>query len=327
MPFLSLSYRSLQKVSGNADSRSKAILLKETVIRTARPHKHANLIYIDKTEKKACSAFFKCSLTIEASLALPLFVFAVFILVYPLKIIDAEIRYQAELEELTKNVSVSGYLEKTASDLIGENIQEYSRAVTGVITAADAAFSSDADILGVTVPTEIILPADDNEIVKVSAEAYVSFPFSDAINIGGTFVRFVSRRRAWTGRDGGAGSAYKETVTDVPEGEDKTVWVAANAPESGRYHLSPECHYIANTVTAVPASSIPSLRSADGSRYKPCSSCHPGTAGTVFIFKSGGSYHATAQCKAVQAYVTETAESEAQKRGLSPCSYCLAHYR
>ena len=333
MPFLSILRGSLHNIFGKNSSRLYANLYyKDTVIRTARPHKHISRIFgnIDNAEKRAYSTFFKCSMSIEAALALPIFVFAVCILIYPLKIIDAEIRYQVELEKLTGNLSFSDYLEKTASDLIGENISEYSDMISEVITAADVISAADTEILGIPIPTEITLPSEEGEMIRISAGSYVSFPFSEMLNVDGFFVGFISQRRAWTGRTGGAGSAYGETgsndETDAQE-DDIPVWVAENSSVSGRYHLSPECHYISNTVTAVPASSISSLRSADGKKYRPCSSCHPGTDGTVFIFRSGNSYHATEDCKAIQSYVTEITKTEAEERGLSPCAYCLTHYR
>ena len=331
MPFLSIFYRSLHTSDGSLSSRRKAIPIKKnTVIRTARPRIHNNQEITEAAEKKACSAFFQCSMTIEAALALPLFVFAVCILIFPLKIIDAELRYQAELEDMTRNIASCRYLEKTSGELLGENICEYSGMVTGMVTAADICSSADKEVLHSVIPLEVRMPSDEDETVKLTVLTSVVFPFTKALDINGITVAFVSQRRAWVGREGGAGRAYgdKESSAAQEAGpDDLTVWVARNASESGRYHLSSECHYIANTVTAVPVSSVASLRSANGGKYVPCSACRPGTEGIVFIFRSGGSYHASENCRSIMSYAVETTKKEAEERGLTPCSYCLTHYR
>lgn len=331
MPFLSRLLGSLLFISGNKVSRVIAFRNRKTVIRTARPHKHTlNRIKSISAEKKAYSAFFECSLTVEAAFLLPMFAFAVCILAYPLKIIDAEIRYQSELEKMTGNMSVVSYLEGTAEDLIGENISRYSGMVSGAVTAADAIGAADREILGIPVPLKIKLPDEKSDMIEISVMTYSSFPFCEVLGVEGISSKFISVRRAWTGREGGAGRAYgtdeRASETENDE-EDITVWVAENASVSRRYHLSENCHYISNTVTAVPASSVSSLRSADGKKYKPCSSCRPENDGTVFIFRSGNSYHASAECGAVQSYAAATTRSEAEERGFSPCSYCLSHYR
>lgn len=239
-------------------------------------------------QRRACFAFpeLSCSMTMEAAFLLPIFILSCCLLAGPIRVLDRELCAQKEAESLLMLECSAGILSEKFSDR----------------------------------------EEDWDGILEIVTEEPIELLFSDAFGISPGDFRIIARRRAWIGREGGAGRAYESDIPEEVTEDDTIVYVAENSARSGRYHLDRNCHYISNKVTAVPASEVGSLRNADGGKYHPCVSCHPGTVGTVYVFSAGDSYHAAPDCSALRSYVTEMTKKEAEERGLSPCSYCLRNY-
>lgn len=246
---------------------------------------------------RTCSAspVFRASLTVEAAFVLPMFVIMVVLLTAPLRILDEELLLQEQLEKITELECSAGIL---LTESGGENTEPEETGTEN---------------------------GDDRMIVNTVTEA-IELPFSKILPVRAGFYTVTSSRRPWIGREGGAGRAFGEPEEAPPEEEDVTVYVAKNAAKSGKYHLSADCHYISNRVTAVPGREISALRNSDGGKYHRCPVCRPSGAGTVYVFESGDAYHASPSCSALGYFVETMSKKEAEERGLSPCSYCRQNY-
>lgn len=239
--------------------------------------------------RRACFAVsWNTSLTVEASLILPVFVVFVCILLWPVRILDEQLTAQQRLESQTRALALSAC---TAGELSG----------------------------GSGMPQE--------QIITIPYVMNIRFPFGGILPAEPGQARLISRRRAWTGREGGSGREWGTGSSAGDPDENETVYVARNAENSKRYHTSKECHYISNKTVAVPAGEVSRVRNESGGRYHACPVCRPGKdSGTVYVFSDGEAYHEDPSCPALRSYVEEMTRKEAEELGYSECSYCEKNY-
>lgn len=260
------------------------------------------------------------SLTIEAAMALPLFLFAVIILMMPMKLLNDGRKVQTALEitgeELSQYVSVLKELEK-GEDLNAAGVNElpdgflngmkeqgillYVRMKMGrydVCEYLDSVSFSRSSIL------------KDNETIDLIMDYRIRLPFPV---LGLKSINMTARccRRAWIGNTllNNEESDYSEEMVYV--GRDST-----------RYHKKRTCHYLYNHIKAVNKKDLESMHNINGGKYKPCSRC-AGLAeegSVVYIMPSGEKYHSNKDCTAITAYVKLVPLSEVAHLGA--CSYC-----
>lgn len=237
------------------------------------------------------------SMTVEAALVLPLFLFACLMMMMPFSIMDRERQVQAVLERTAKDISQMAPLE------------DGSQVWTAYAQVQIRTKLESLKLRGLSLSGSQIL--EDGETVHLVAEYGMPLPFS-VFRIGD--VRRVSQscRRAWIGKEGG------RTGEGNPEDDDDPmVYIGKN---STRYHVSRTCHYLANQLTGVPLVNIEEHRNSSGSRYKPCSRCAGGGGTMVYIMPSGERYHSSASCTAIAAYIKAVKKSTVAHLGA--CSYC-----
>lgn len=302
------------------------------------------------------------SLSVEAAVALPLFIAAMCLLMYPMRIMNAQIEAQICMERAGELVSAAEAVKTSSGGApasAGSHSEEAAGGAAKTENGAEAAGKKpenteaetsigkamqfaetigsgamifaefDSDVLGIPIITKLKTPDEKDPCTEIHVTGLVDYPFSGLVGRNFSAVRLVSRRRAWIGREGGAGRQYAEQDSregdageETPDESDTIVYVARNSVNSGRYHTNANCHYISNTMTAVSAETVADLRSSGGGKYHACPSCRPGSSGTVYIFKSGDAFHASKDCKAIQSYAVEITLKEAKERGLTQCTYC-----
>lgn len=136
-------------------------------------------------------AFLRASLTVEASLALPVFIFAMTLLMMPFKVMNEERVRIAELDAKTQ----------AASKMITDGGAE---GISGMI--ADMAL-------------------DDNDVIQIRGRV-VKSQKSTGFLTGRTFDQeVVSARRAWVGRNGKAEPGGDDTEED----DDPYVWICEDS--------------------------------------------------------------------------------------------------
>ena len=285
---------------------------------------------------------FAASLTVEAALVLPLFLFAMYLLILPLRMMDTAREMQQVCESVCQDTVQLLYLrsltkkdspdadrtegtdgsdgsgEDSPSD-VGESVTDLrlEGALTGNAVGLAAAAQARARVKDGYVIHLLSLRSSilgDGETVRLTLDYDYRLPFS-VFGLGSIHQSVTAVRRAWTGRtEGGLASSPGGGGTEDSE----TVYVGRN---STRYHSSPSCHYLSNDLTAISYESVSGERNSGGKKYHPCSRCAKGvTGGTVYISPSGTSFHTTESCSAITAYGRPVPKSEVSHLG--PCSYC-----
>ncbi len=275
------------------------------------------------THRKRVFFFTSASMTVEAALVLPLFLFAGVILMMPFRILDVERQMQAIVNSVGEDISQAAYLmtgdgdtermdsdQRSAAgiDVWGEGVIS-SLSAYGYAEAAVRLKAGELPVEGLSLSGSELL--DDGETVNLVVKYQMKLPFS-VFGLDKIDCANACYLRAWVGQSGSGGAGAEQGAE-----EDPIVYVGR---DSTRYHVSASCHYLNNHLTAVSAGQIGNYRNSDGSRYTACARCGGQAAGTVYIMPSGEHYHSSPSCSAIQAYVSAVHKSEVEYLG--PCSYC-----
>jgi len=259
------------------------------------------------------------SLTIEAAMALPLFLFAVIILMMPMKLLNDGRKVQTALEitgeELSQYVTVLKELGK-GEDLNAAGVNELPDGFVNGMTEQGillyvkmkmGKYDVNNCLDSVSFSHSSILK--DNETIDLIMEYRIRLPFTV---LGLKSIKMTARccRRAWIG----------DTLLNNEE-SDHTEEMVYVGRDSTRYHKKRTCHYLYNHIKAVNKKDLESMRNINGGKYKPCSRC-AGLAeeSVVYIMPSGEKYHSNKDCTAITAYVRLVPLSEVAHLGA--CSYC-----
>ena len=235
----------------------------------------------------------RASLTVEAALVLPLFLFVLLLLALPFRMMTAERQVQraAALAALQDEASA----QYTAS--LGEQALKTARELVSdpnvsALSAERSSFLSDGETVSVVLDYRYQIPVPLFRLPPLSCSC-------------------TATRRAWIGETDPE-NRLSETAAD------ELVYIGKN---STRYHKSAHCHYLSNALSALSVEAAKNARNAGGGRYHACPVCARAvTAGTVYIMPSGSAYHRDPACRAIRAYVRAVRLSEV--RSLGPCSYC-----
>lgn len=246
-------------------------------------------------------------LTIEAALVLPIFLFAVFLLLTPFQVMNQHRIVQSALEKTNQELSQYGYL-----------IQFMEQTDLGVLEKSAVLSYTYANLmpyLDQKICTNISL--DQSEILAdgETIDLVLSYRIRILVPLLGTHsLEQVnrSRRRIWSGSTNGIGYHKNEETADQT-----MVYVGKG---STRYHKSRECHYLSNQLQTVSINTIDEQRNKNGGKYQACSVCGGQSAGVVFIMPSGRHYHSNSQCAAIVATVRQVPLTQVEHLGA--CSYC-----
>ena len=262
------------------------------------------------------------SLTLEAALGLSLFIFAAVCMLLPMRIMNTERKLQAAMESMGEEFSRYAYIKDAV-----EHSKPLSAAGTGDFAKAfcQHLVSGAAQGYGmVQVKEHVDTRAlermtmgrtqimEEGEMIRLVLDYEIRLPFP-VLGLPALQRTTACSRRAWVGLPG---KTYDEdgNRTDDP---DEIVYIGKN---STRYHRSRECHYLSNKLKSVALASIEGERNQSGARYSPCAVCGSQAGAYVYIMPSGTSYHSSAVCRAILAYVKAVRLSEVEHLGA--CSYC-----
>lgn len=248
---------------------------------------------------------FRGSLTIEASIVMPIFVFVVITLIFPFQVMQQHRKVQGALEVAGEELSQYGYL-LTLRDMENVPLLEKSVALS-YVSAKVSPYIDEKICKNVSLLKSGIL--EDGETLDLIITYQINLPIP-LFRLGE--ITQVNRcyRRIWIGnenKDAEINNEVKEII----------VFVGKNGT---RYHLNRKCHYLDNQLMTVAISDIGDYRNKSGGKYYPCKICGKSIAGMVFIMPSGSHYHSNSSCASIVAYVTEIELSKVEHLGA--CSYC-----
>jgi len=241
-------------------------------------------------------------LSLEAAIFVPVFVIAVLTFGYLSKVAVAEENLMHSMADEARKIGMYSYNIKAGPLHEGGLAARLAEENKGACDAYPESFrylfhySGKDDLIG----------------IRVSGSIKIRLPiiFHDSVDISEVLLS-----RAFTGKEFTAEDARFD---DMEKAEDsKIVWVF---PVAGEKYHEENCGYI--NVAARQAVLSPALKK----KYKPCSLCGAGDAAMgslVYYFESSGSVYHKGSCYMVDRYVISMEESDAIKKGYSPCSKCM----
>lgn len=289
---------------------------------------------INKTKEKRTNA----SLTVEASLVLPLFLFFFMCFLYFIQIITLQEVLQEALTETGLSMARTAYIYSDFNDgkemegldpsLLEEGVRVGLDEIKGAIinnVALNHAVKSriNIDMLdkscvsggfdGINFDKSKILEGDDN--IDIVATYQVKIP----IKIFGLYKMNMIQRvklRSWMGHQ--LPALYTMVDEENNEEEDPIVYIT----ESGSvYHLDRNCSHISLSIQAI--GEIPSWqRNESGGKYYPCESCCKNDipSATYYISLYGDRYHIDRGCSRIKRTVKPIPLSEVGDR--AACKRC-----
>jgi len=286
------------------------------------------------TDKKI---FQEASLTVEAALVLPVFLYMMIAFLYFLQIFTVQEMIQTSITKMGLNLAKTAYILKEFPSIadaqsfdlsiFGEdydvNLKEladniasgtvlklYSKKYLDTNQINNSCIKNGYD--GISFSGSSLL--NNEEYIDIIVSYQIKIPVQ-IFNIGEMSMLQRVRLRSWTGNE--LEPAY-QTVEDQ-DNQEETVFIA----ETGSvYHKSASCSHIKLSVTSVQG--IPTgLTNENGAKYYPCESCCSGkldSLGTYYITSDGTRYHTKRDCSRIKRSVTEIPISEIGTR--TPCKRC-----
>lgn len=266
-----------------------------------------------KKQKVMCSG----SMTVEAAMVVPLFLFVVLNLLSAVNDIAVHMRMMTAMHRTGLELARVGYAYHKVAD--GCEILESELADVGfslfyvkdkVIAYAGREFLDHVGISGNSggisfLQTEVV----DPECLDLAAtytmhalflpEAFSSFQMVNR-----------ARMKVWTG--------YDNTRNSTAEDGGEVVYIT----EQGEvYHTLRSCSHLQLTVSQIPYTQLSAYRNENGAVYKSCERCGEGEqSGSVYITQEGDRYHTTLSCGSLRRTVLAVYLSEVGDR--RACSRC-----
>ncbi len=244
----------------------------------------------------------KGSLTIEASLVIPLFLFAMFMVLSVIDLMRFHLNLQEAVHQVAGELAVTAYSEWdcTEGSVRADVLKRLDGRLMDKAPVKDKA--SGIDFSGTKL--------NDREIVEISASYEAELPYD---SLGLFDYRFSTKcvMHTLTGYEKGL------DARSVDDREEEYVYIT----ETGTvYHRDRECSYLRLSITETSKDSLKNLRNSSGHKYYPCEKCGRKAGNTVYITKDGTCYHSSLHCSGLKRTVRCVPLSKVGGRG--PCSRC-----
>lgn len=279
------------------------------------------------------------SMTVEAALVLPLFLFFIFNILFIFDMVRLQSRMMSALHETGKQAAEYSYFFRYATaDLMslqaGENLYDGEMG-TDLGDLGGAAFSFFLSETYVRKSVETFLGTDyldhtcldggagaisylrsdilaSGDVIDITADYRVR-PFLPVFGLQSFSMQSRFYAHAWVGYDVGG---------ELPDAEGKEKEKMVYITETGTvYHTDRECTYLRPSVHASTVLQLQGERNSSGGRYYPCEICHPPSAGNIFITDTGNRYHSSASCPGLKRTVHEVPLSSVEGK-MPSCSKC-----
>lgn len=285
----------------------------------------------------------KGSITVEACLVLPIFIYAIVAFLYFIQIMLVQECIQSALTETGKYASQYAFVHEYVKNYETPNgsheelsitqdnnniMKEYS--ATQIIDTAfyqvkmrdfiEEAIINHSCIVGgingIHLGQSSFLK--QNDIIDISAYYIMKIPIG-FLGIDGIPLAQAIKLRAFTGYKP---NDYREDPNDDNEDpNDKIVYITRTGTV---YHLSKECTHIKLNISQCIYSQISNKRNENGEKYKACEKCirrkRSDNSQTIYITSDGDRYHNTLTCPGLKRSVIEILLSRVKGRSL--CTRC-----
>lgn len=284
----------------------------QTLLKTSSPNDKKKLY----SERVSPCTSLKGSLTVEAAMVLPIFIFAICFMMYFTEVVRAQAEVGNEIYKQGKKLSLYSYVYKQ-----GEN--------NGIIRSGRIEDIVSGGLSSLYVKSQIQNELGDNYFINNNIENGISLILStymqedEMIDIIGIYkltipcnffhvgkipVLVRCRMRAWTG--------YENTTST--NNAEEMVYITQNGTV---YHKSSSCTHINLSISSTSKNSIKDLRNSGGGKYYECEICgEDENGGTVYITDTGDRYHNSRECSGLKRGIMTVPISKVGGRG--PCSRC-----
>lgn len=277
----------------------------------------------------------KASLTVEAALIMPIFLYLIIAFLYFIQIFTFQEQIQSAITKMGLNLAKTAYFYKDFPDA-GEAIS-FDKSLLGGDSHIDIDELTDHIISGYSLKLyarkylnqdfinyscikngfdgidfscSSVAGQDDKIDIIVKYKVHIPVTIFKLLDMD---MLQRARLRTWTG--------YKVEAT-YKSSEDNNEAVVYVTDTGKVYHKSRDCSHIKLSVTAVQG--IPKgLRNTAGEKYTRCEECCNGDEGvysTYYITAYGNKYHKNRNCPGIKRSVREIPISEID--GRTPCSRC-----
>ncbi len=260
-------------------------------------------------------------MTLEASIALPLFIFFFLNIMSAICIIQVQSDVEAALHQTGSEIMQLAFDINTGKDVIsGGDTKPTNLAEMGALSlyASGSVRSALKDMLKDCI---VMDGAEElsflnsrimngNDIVDIVVN-YKVHPVVSLVGFKGFSVESRFYGHAWTGYDisGGFHSDGKD---------EEMVYVTEHGTV---FHRDINCSHLMSSVRSVSFAGLESERNADRAKFYPCEYCGRDIrGGNVFITTYGNRYHGSVDCPGLKRKIYTIPISEAE--GRSPCSSC-----
>ncbi len=268
----------------------------------------------------------KASMTVEATIVLPLLLFFFVNLMSSIEMIRLHSNLQLALWETGSRMTVYNYAYETIKDSAiskEKDLNNLLEGAIGVVYNNVFARNEVIDYVGeeylmrspLTYGPDGLIFLESSNIEKDYVDLAVTYQVSAPIQ----FIGFPSFRmsnrfygKAWTGY----------TILEIDEVNDENfVYVTEHGSV---YHTTRECSYLKRLVKAISSTEIDYIKNETGQNYLICSLCKNNPIGKeVFITAGGYRYHLIKNCTAITRMIFPI-EVEAAKQ-YRPCNRCGSH--
>jgi len=230
----------------------------------------------------------RASITLEAAVVLPLFLFFCLTLTSVLNqyrtysALTAAVQQVGNIISVENQILLSGQIEDKVTDALSQQSMD-----------------------SVSYNVENLLYFGGKVSFRLS---YREEPLMNLWGIRASEKEIAYSGHQWTGFD--------LNLTDERDGEEY-VFVT----ETGSvYHRSRNCTHLKLSITSAPLSTVSELRNGSGGKYYPCERCGTNMGGMVYLTTEGNRYHGTIECSGLRRNIRTIPLSEAI--GYRPCSRC-----
>ena len=271
--------------------------------------------FTNTLRKRSAFSFLKGSLTVETAIALPIFIFAVLILVMAGEAVRFSGNLNAGLMESAKKLSVYAYAgnRKGLSGMtagLGGKAVSLTLGKSMTVKELEKSYGgepfSEGGKSGLSFIHSNVLGPDQMIDLNAVWRMKVKFPLP---GVQGFRVIDRARIRAFTGYDNSRGRGGEE-------GEEEMVFVT----ETGTvFHRDRNCSHLNIHISVTDPGDVKNRRNTSGGKYYPCEYCGRGS-GTLYITEDGDRYHSKISCPGLKRTIRCVPISEVGGRG--PCSRC-----
>ena len=241
----------------------------------------------------------KGSVTVEASMAVPLFFFAVVCLLYLMEMMAIGTSVRAGLQAAGK---VAAYEYYPAAVIMPARLE------TDVVNAIGADRLDRSIVMGGSSGIDCgkSYMSMRTGIGELCAEYKVQIPVP-FFRMQGIVCNETMKIKSWVGYE-------KEGLNS---GDDQIVYLAENGLV---YHKDYHCTHLDLSIRMEQSENVGNLRNSDGGKYYPCAFCNASNSGKVYLTESGNRYHGSLSCSGLKRTIYAVPMSEVIGKGA--CQRC-----